>query len=60
MYMTFVCKINNTVITYETESVALETILDGFKDFLKGAGFVVNGELQFVNEQSAERRRGEI
>ena len=48
MYMTFICKSSGKTITVETETQILSTVLNDFSEFLKGAGFIFDGELGFV------------
>lgn len=40
-------------ITYETENVHLDDILEDFQDFLKGCGFHIKGTLQIVEEEES-------
>lgn len=53
---TFICDHNDTlgpgpVITVETERLFLDEVLFDIQDFLKGAGFVFDGELQIVSTE---------
>lgn len=50
---TFICSHadeheSGPVVTYETERLFLDDVLFDLQDFLKGAGFVFDGELQIV------------
>ncbi len=52
---TFTCDHNDDmgpgpVLTFETERIFLDDVLMDFQDFLKGCGFVFDGELQIFKE----------
>ena len=54
---TFICDHNDDigdgpVITYETERLFIEDVLSDFQDFLKGCGFVFDGDVQIVEEET--------
>lgn len=46
--------VGNTKQTVEFAAVCLDDVLMQFEDFLKGAGFVFEGQLQFVDESKWE------
>jgi hypothetical protein len=43
-------KDKDTSLTMESSASSLSEVLDDFKDFLRGCGFTVNGELVIINE----------
>lgn len=46
--------LNNSKITYEFEGVSLVDIVEHFEMFLKGSGFIFQGQLDFVEEDNTE------
>lgn len=57
-YMKFICEHTDwnseTVVTrttVETNNVVLQDVLQDFEDFLRGAGFQLQGKLEIVNEE---------
>jgi len=46
--------VSTTKQTVEFSAVCLDDILSEFQDFLKGAGFIFDGQLQFVDESKWE------
>lgn len=47
----FICEdtFNNTNLTLETSAVSLDQLLTDFADFLRGAGFQINGYLDVID-----------
>lgn len=58
-YMKFICEHTDawngdsvvTRTTVETNNVVLQDVLQDFEDFLRGAGFQIQGKLEIVNEE---------
>ena len=55
---TFICeytdihgKVNGDKITYETTQETLSSVLESFEQFLRGAGFYFDGNLDFVSDR---------
>lgn len=46
--------VNISTITYESNREYLGDILEDFRDFLKGCGFHIDGEIDVVNESDKE------
>lgn len=44
--------LNHTKITYETNAVSLGDVLAEFENFLRGAGFIFDGNLDIVKDDS--------
>ena len=42
---TFIYDSKHTIITYETRALALDEVLGHFADYLRGVGFVIDGQL---------------
>lgn len=61
-YMKFICEHTDawngdsvvTRTTVETNNVVLQDVLQDFEDFLRGAGFQIQGKLEIVDEQSLQ------
>jgi hypothetical protein len=56
---TFTCDHNDDmgpgpVLTFETERLFLDDVIMDFQDFLKGCGFVFDGELQIFKDDFEE------
>ena len=43
--MTFECKFDNSTVVFRTKEVELDKIIQRFEEFLRGCGFVFNGNL---------------
>lgn len=61
---TFICDHNDTlgpgpVITVETERIFLDEVLFDIQDFLKGAGFVFDGELTIIPTEEIYGRKSD-
>ena len=59
----FICDHNDNlgdgpVLTYETERIGLDEVLFDFTDFLRGCGFVFNGDVQIVDDFATEETTG--
>jgi hypothetical protein len=55
---TFICDHNNElgsgpVVTFETEQVYLPSVLEDFELFLRGAGFIFDGNIDIVGGDDA-------
>mgnify|MGYP001214830262 CR=1 FL=1 len=46
---------DNTKITYEFDQEYLPLILEQMEQFLRGVGFVIDGQLMIVNEETPEK-----
>lgn len=59
---TFVCEdsVDSRKITYEVYSVNLNKVVEEFSSFLKGCGYVFDGELDFVKDDCEIRSDCEI
>lgn len=49
--MKFIYAYEGTKITYETTEIVLPEILAAFADFLRGCGYVFNGELIIYEDE---------
>jgi hypothetical protein len=47
---TFMVEGDGRHVTYTCETVQLQEVLEHFQDFLRGAGFYFNGNLEFVDD----------
>lgn len=47
---TFTCEREGSSEVFVTTSVTLTDLLDDFARFLRGCGFVINGDLDIINE----------
>jgi hypothetical protein len=51
---TFIHESYGTKITYETDDYTLNALLENFEDFLKGCGFVFDGNIDIVKDDYSD------
>lgn len=51
---TFMVEGDGRNVTYNCETVQLQEVLEHFQDFLRGAGFYFDGNLEFVKDEPVD------